>query len=342
MNKNVIVIGASAGGVAVLQRLVAGLPADLNAAVFIVLHLGASTRSTLHEILQRETPLVVRQARDGEAICMGQIRTARPDYHLVLEANAVRLVRGPHENRFRPAVDALFRSAAYTHGTRVIGTVLTGALDDGASGLWWIKNRGGTTVVQDPEDAEFPSMPSNTLSQVRSDFVVRAADVAGVLSSLTQERAAPMNGTKPRQLEVEVQIAKEGNALQAGVMELGQLTPYTCPECHGALVQLKEGPGPYFRCHTGHAYSISTLLSEVTEYVEESLWSSIRAIEESAMLLSHMARHSRESTEDEDFAHLCEEKAQDTLRRAKALREVANEQQTLSRENMADVDPGAR
>jgi two-component system chemotaxis response regulator CheB len=340
MQRSIIVIGASAGGVSALKELVAGLPPDLNAAVFIVLHLGASARSALHDILQRETSLTVRQALDGEPIVMGEIRVARPDYHLILEQDRIRLTRGPRENRFRPAIDSLFRSAAYAHGAAVIGVMLTGALDDGVSGLWWIKNRGGAVVVQSPSNADFPFMPENALSAVQADYVLPTAQMPAAFASLMRSAAPPLLEPS-QQLEVEVQIAKERNALEAGIMNLGQLTPYTCPECHGALVQLKEGLQPHFRCHTGHAYSINTLLAEVTEYVEDSLWNSIRAIEESAMVLRHLAQHAREAPANETFARLCEEKASDTLRRSEALRRVAHEQQTLSSDNMKDAERGA-
>ena len=305
--------------------------------MLIVLHVGASDPSYLHEILQRETALPVSQAQDRERLRPGHIVVARPDYHLVVEEGHVRLARGPRENRARPAIDALFRSAAYVYGPRVIGMVLSGTLDDGCAGLWWIKQRGGVAIVQDPEEAEFDSMPRNALEQVHVDHVVRVDEAGALLTILTNQKAGPAPGAVPKELEVETSIASEGRALQAGVMQLGALTPYTCPECHGALVHLHGGGVPRFRCHTGHAYSINTLLAEVTEYVEQSLWNSIRAIEESAMLLDELARQARDQGH-ESTARIFDAKGADTLGRADMVRKAAREHQTLSKDNLVEVE----
>jgi two-component system chemotaxis response regulator CheB len=337
-NKDIIVIGTSAGGVSALKELVAGLPADLEAAVMVVLHLGASDPSYLHEILGRHAALPVSQAEDRDPVRPGRILVARPDYHLVLEDESVRLVRGPKENRCRPSIDALFRSAAFTYGPRVVGVVLTGTLDDGSAGLWWIKERGGTAIVQDPNDAEFPAMPRNALSQVSTDHIVSVGAMGPLLVRLSHEASGADRGDSPKELRVQTQIAGEKGALSAGVMTLGPITPYTCPQCHGVLVQVKEGGVPHFRCHTGHGYSINTLLAEVTEYVEDSLWNSIRSIEEGAMLLQHLARHSRDEVKDLAAAKLFDEKAKDTLEHAEVLRKVAHQHQTLSRDNLTEVD----
>jgi two-component system chemotaxis response regulator CheB len=342
MGRDIIVIGASAGGVPVLQALVNGFTSKLNAAVFIVLHTGGSDPSRLAQILQRRTRLGVTQAEDGEPIRRGHIYVLRPDYHLILEAECVRLTRGPKENRYRPSIDALFRSAAYVHGARVMGVVLTGTLDDGTAGLWWIKRQGGLAVVQDPGDAEFPSMPVNALGYVTADHVVAAEAIAPLLTRLAAEQPAGNGATVSRELEIESRISLEGRALQAGVMELGPISPYTCPECQGVLVQLKEGGVPRFRCHTGHAYSINTLLAHVTEHVESSLWGSIRAIEESALMLQEMAREARADGKGGPPASQLEEKARDTLKRADLVRRATQQHQTLSKDNVAEVKPTSR
>jgi two-component system chemotaxis response regulator CheB len=345
--RDIVVIGASAGGVTALQELVTILPADLRAAIFIVLHMPASAPSHLAGILKRHTVLSVTQAIDGEPILEGHVYVSRPDYHLVLDEKSVHLTRGPRENRQRPAVDALFRSAAFTYAQRVIGIVLTGELDDGTAGLWAIKERGGTTVVQDPGDAQAPSMPRSALEYVQADHVVPMAEMGRLLVRLIRE---PPNGKlvvdkeKPaeKELAMETRIAREGRALQLGVMDLGAITPYTCPECHGALVALKGGGVPRFRCHTGHAYSINNLLAAVTEYVEESLWNTIRSIEESVMLLNHLGQHMRETGQDAAIAELFDRKANDTQRHADLVRQATMEHQTLSKENVAEVEPKAR
>jgi two-component system chemotaxis response regulator CheB len=341
-NKEIVVIGASAGGVPVLKEVVAALPADLNAAVLVVLHVAPSDPSYLAEILQRHTRMPVRQAENREAIRRGHIYVARPDYHLILEEDTVRLARGPKENRVRPAIDALFRSAANSYGSAVIAVVLSGTLDDGSAGLWWVKERGGTAVVQDPKEAEFSAMPRNALLHVEADHVVKSAAIGPLLARLTAERVDPREKPVSNNLKIETEIARDGEALRAGVMNLGPLTPYTCPDCHGVLVQTTEGGVPRFRCHTGHAFSINTLLAGVTEYVEDSLWNSIRAIEESAMLLNQLARSKREEVGGEEFAVLFEQKAKDTMKRSDLLRKAAHEHQTLSQDNITEVESGAR
>jgi two-component system chemotaxis response regulator CheB len=340
--KDIVVVGASAGGVVALQRLLETLPEDFGAAVFIVLHMSPSSPSLLPEILQRCTKLPVTQAVDGEPIRRGTIAVARPDYHLVLEHESTRLTRGPKENRSRPAIDALFRSAAYSHGTSVLGVILTGALDDGTAGLWSIKDRGGTAIIQDPSEADSPSMPDSAIKYVGADHVVRLAEMGALLHRLSREPAAP--GEKPvsKELEVENTITKEGRGLQAGVMALGPITPYTCPECHGVLVQLTEGGVPRFRCHTGHAYSINNLLAEVTEYVEDALWNAIRALEESSMLLNQLGDHYVNVSHDRTAAKLFYEKALDTEARADLVRKATMQHQTLSAANMTEVRKKSR
>jgi two-component system, chemotaxis family, protein-glutamate methylesterase/glutaminase len=343
-NKDIIVVGTSAGGVPALETLVAGLPGELEAAMFVVLHLSPSSPSHLAAILQRRTKIPIAQASDGEPIRRGRIYLARPDYHLVLEADRIRLPRGPRENRHRPAIDALFRSAAYGYGGRVIGVLLTGELDDGTAGLWTVKNRGGTVVVQDPAEAQSSAMPRNALEYVEPDYLVGIRDIAPVIAKLTREAA---NSTRAdidddKEVALETRIALEGRALEAGVMGLGPTTPYTCPECHGVLVQLKTGGVPRFRCHTGHAYSANNLLADVTEYVEGSLWNAIRTIEESAMLLTHLAGVARNTGRDIEHADLFEKKAIDTQRRANLVRQATMEHQTLSKDNIAEVEPESR
>jgi two-component system, chemotaxis family, protein-glutamate methylesterase/glutaminase len=341
-NKNIVVMGASAGGIPVLKEIVARLSSDLNAAIFVVLHVGASDPSRLADILQKPSRLPVTEAEDGESIAHGHVYVARPDYHLVLEQDTVLLARGPKENRARPSIDVLFRSAAYAHGTRVIAVVLSGALDDGSAGLWWVKERGGTAIVQEPEDAEFPFMPRNALRHVIADQVLPAQEIGAALVRLTSENAIQKEIGMSKELEIETRIARDGQALNAGAMELGPISPYTCPECHGVLVQAMGGGVPRFRCHTGHAYSINTLLAEVTEYVEDALWSSIRAMEESAMLLRHIGGHIREFGNGAGNANLFDQKASDTMKRADLIRKAVHEHQTLSKDNVADVEPRAR
>jgi two-component system chemotaxis response regulator CheB len=329
-----IVIGASLGGVEALKTLFSGLPQNLSAALFVVWHTAPESPNLLPSILQRATPLPVASAEDGATIQAGRAYIARPDFHLAVSAAStpgagiVRLTRGPKENRFRPAIDVLFRSAAVAFDSRVIGVVLTGALDDGASGLYAIKERGGVAVVQDPLDAECPNMPINAMRATDVDHVAPIAQMSELLVRLAneplQEQSQEQEGggtTVPENLKTEVRIALEDGGLENGAMELGNPSTFTCPECHGVLLQIKEGNLTRFRCHTGHAFTLDALLAELTKSSEETLWSALRSIQETELVLDHMAKHFDEAGE-QAAAQVCLEKVQETKRRGDMVRQV--------------------
>lgn len=292
LSARVVVVGASTGGVQGLQAFAAGLSKDLNAAVFVVLHIALYATSNLARILERHGLLRAVQARDGEEIRPGRIYVSSPDHHLLLEGDRVGVKRGPKENRFRPSIDALFRSAAYTHRERVIGIVLSGLLNDGTSGLWSIKRFGGTAIVQDPGDAALDGMPRSALNEVEVDHVLQAAEIGPLVARLAQEpvRAAVQAPQEAERIETEVAVARSENAFQRGILRYGERTAFTCPECHGALARIVEGPLTRFRCHTGHGFTAEALLSGITERAEEALWSATRAPEEGVLLLDSMAR----------------------------------------------------
>lgn len=289
MPKDIIVIGASAGGLEALRALAAGLPADFAAAVFVVLHTSPESPGLLPAILGRAGPLPAVAAEDGERLRTGRIYVAPPDHHLVVEPGVVRATRGPRENRFRPAIDPLFRSAAQTYGPRVAGVILTGYLDDGTAGLWTVKQLGGTAVVQDPADALVDSMPLSALRHVEVDYCLPLAEIAPLLVRLSGDVVEEGVHEVPEETRIEVNIAKSREALKAGVLKLGEPSNYACPECHGVLLQLKEEGRIRFRCHTGHAYSLESLVAEIDEAIEESLWNAIRSVEEKILLMRHLA-----------------------------------------------------
>jgi two-component system chemotaxis response regulator CheB len=247
----------------------------------------------------------------------------------------VRVTHGPKENRFRPAVDPLFRSAAYVYNHRVIGVVLSGALDDGTAGLWTIKHYGGIAVVQDPYDAEVPSMPENAIREVRVDYTVAVSDIAGLLVSLSsQEVEINENGMQDdEKTKDEIRIAEDDSAFKTGIMKLGELTPFTCPECHGVLSTLKDGDRVRYRCHTGHAFSADSLLASITENIEDSLYSAIRGVEESIMLLNHMGDHFAESNHPK-LAALYFQKAKEAEARADMVRKVVLKHEQLSKDSL--------
>lgn len=287
--RDILVVGASAGGVEALRILVGGLPASLPVAVFVVLHLSPYERSHLPAILARGSRLPVQAARDGMPITPGQVYVAVPDFHLLLERNQVRTTRGPRENRARPAVDVLFRSAAYHHGPRVIGIVLTGNLDDGTAGLWAVKDRGGIALVQSPQDAPFPSMPESALQHVAVDQVLPVSAMAAALADLTQETVSDDGpGDINQGMEMETRIALSENTPKDGSLQLGPFTPLTCPECQGSLVRVQEGPLLRYRCHVGHAFSHRTLLAQINEGIDGCLGHTLRAMEERTLLLRQL------------------------------------------------------
>jgi two-component system, chemotaxis family, protein-glutamate methylesterase/glutaminase len=331
---DIIVIGTSAGGVEALQAIVRDLPRDLPAAIFVVLHLAPEGSSLLPQILSKAGPLPASPGVDGEAIVPGHIYVARPDYHLLVEPGYVRVTRGPKENRFRPAIDTLFRSAAYAYGPRVIGVVLTGMLDDGTAGLWSVKDRGGLAVVQDPQEASASPMPESALRHVVVDACVPLVKVAPTLVRLAREPAAA-EGDYPvsKKLAIETQIAKADRALDTGLMEVGEISPYTCPECHGSLIQLRDGGITRFRCHTGHAFSPSSLLVELTESLEASLWNTLRTFHEGALLLRRLAHHARDQEHDA-LAELAERKAHEAEQSAQSLRDLLTRQEMLSEDRL--------
>jgi len=334
--KDIVVIGASAGGMEAVRQLIGLLPDTFQASVFLVWHTSPSTRSVLPSLLERVGPLKAAYAVDREAIVPRRIYMAPPDHHLLLERGFVRVTKGPKENRFRPAIDPLFRSAAYVYGPRTIGVVLTGALDDGTAGLWTIKLRGGTAIVQDPEEALIPSMPLSALKAVNVDYRAKIAQIAGLLARLTREEAPeapdlPMD--EKRKLESEIRIAEEEGTLDKWGLGAGELSPFTCPECHGVLARIREGRVVRFRCHTGHAYSADSLLTSVTEAIESLLWDALRAADEAAMLLNHVGQHCEDAGDLEAAADY-RSKAAEALQRGRVIRKAAIENELLDEQEI--------
>lgn len=317
----VVVIGASAGGVAALTEVVRGLPADLAAAVFVVLHIPAHRSSELPAVLQRAAKLPVSAAVDGQSLERGRIYVAPPDRHLVLQPGLIRLTRGPRECRARPALDVLFRSAASAYGSRAIGVVLSGTLDDGTAGLWTIKDCGGVALVQDPASAEFASMPESACHYVEVDAIVplerMGLEIVRRVAQLANTVPAP--AVPSEKLLIETAIAVDADGIRDGVLKLGSPSGYTCPECHRALVGIEDGPIVRFRCHSGHAYSTTTLLTEINGSIDRGIWDAVRAIEERSLLLRDLGRRASLAGLDES-ASRCALQADDADRRAESLR----------------------
>ncbi|HEY0779341.1 MAG TPA: chemotaxis protein CheB [Gemmatirosa sp.] len=382
-------IGASAGGVDALKTIVAALPADYPGAVFVVLHIPPSVPSVLASILGRASRLPCVNATDGAPVRPGTVYVAPPNRHLLLEPGCMRLVPGPRENGHRPAVDPLFRSASAAYGSRVIGVVLTGNLDDGTRGLLAITEQGGLAVVQHPDEANFPGMPLSAIASVPVDYVLPTADIAPLLAAaahpLAAEHPTPMpddparrepepalpiatdgaspapppngvapngtvpnsvaangtapgttvpNGTAPNSGPIERALERVAD-LETGVGIVdggarvnkslgGTVSEFTCPECHGALWELRDGILVRYRCRVGHSFTDQGLVDNKARSVEDALWTALTALEESAAIAARVAERAAENGRPRS-AETFRSRAEYLEQRGAVLRELLNE-----------------
>ena len=289
---HLIVVGTSAGGMPALVQLVAQLPATLPAAVLVVQHFAPDSNGQhLVDRLARHTALPCRLPADGDALEAGTLYLAPPDRHLLAKDGSTAhllVTKGPRENHYRPSVDALFRSAAVAFGDRTVGIVLTGMLHDGTAGLEFIKRCGGIAIVQDPTEAEYPSMPQSALHNVAIDYVAPLALMGQLLDEIL---GTPLGrpAEVPEDLKLEAAIAERVVGTTEEANKLGHQVPLTCPDCGGNLWEVNEGKVLRFRCHTGHAFTADALLNGSQQTLEETLWVALRMMEERKTLLGSMA-----------------------------------------------------
>lgn len=303
LRRDIIVIGASTGGLEAYRRVLQPLPADLPAAIFIVLHTHTTASMRLPEILNGGGPFKAAFAVHGEPIEHGRVYVAPPDNHLIVDRDFVHVVRGPRENGHRPAVDPLFRSAAHAYGARVIGVLLTGALDCGTAGLMMIKAQGGTAIVQDPDEAVQPDMPRNALKHVDVDHVVGIERIAPLLARFVRTPVPPptiQNGVL--------------NGIEA---ETAQPAEVVCPSCGGVMTESAVNGLARFRCHTGHTFTMDGLVAEQARALETALWAAVRALEESETMARRMASHAAL-----DLGDRFEEKAATMKRHAHRIQQM--------------------
>jgi two-component system, chemotaxis family, protein-glutamate methylesterase/glutaminase len=291
----IIVIGASAGGYQPVVELISKLPAEINAAVFVVLHM---TRLSLGNMflqrIQEKTKLTCVIPKDQTEIKRGHVYIAAPDFHMMVKDTSISISKGPYENRWRPSIDALLRSAAASHTNKVIGVILSGLLDDGTSGMAAIKRTGGITIVQEPKEAEFSDMPNNVINNVEVDYRVTLADIPYVIADLLAQSSLPEEKEIPLDVKIEAEIAERALINIDNLKEIAEQSLFVCPDCGGGLWAIKGDNVHRYRCHTGHVYTEKILLEKQGEALEESLWISIRMLEERRNLLMTVAEHERE------------------------------------------------
>lgn len=286
----IVVVGTSAGGLNALIALIEQLPENFPAPVLIVQHISAdATGDVLLDALNKHGKLNCIHAIQGEPVKAGYVYLAPSDHHLMIEKNGrIQVTKGARENRSRPAIDPLFRSAAVAFGNRVTGILLTGYLDDGTAGLIAIKRCGGICIVQDPNDAEYPDMPKNALNQLKVDYCVGIAQMGGLLFKLMARKISKQKAI-PEDIQREAKIAERVLSDLAAVNSLGEQVPYNCPGCGGVLWKMQKGSFLRYRCHTGHAYTAAELLAEQTGKIEETMWTALRMFEERRNLLTTIA-----------------------------------------------------
>ncbi len=325
---DIVVVGASAGGVEALTELVRQLPADLPAAVFVVLHVPADGTSVLPQILTRRGPLPAEHPRDGAPIRPGRIYVAPPNRHLLLKDGHLRLALGPRENGHRPAIDPLFRTAARHYGRRVVGVVLSGTLDDGTAGLIAVKLRGGLAIAQHPDEALYSGMPRSAIDNVAVDHVLPIAGIASLLVELAHTPVADASGEPtPAEMNMEADMAELAPDALHNDERPGTPSGFGCPDCGGVLWELRDGEVTRFRCRVGHAWSPDSLLAEQAEQLEEALWIALRALQESGALARRLAERYQRQGQAAMRARF-EQQAQDANSRAEVIRRVL-----LSRED---------
>jgi two-component system, chemotaxis family, protein-glutamate methylesterase/glutaminase len=319
---DIVVIGASSGGIDALSSVVAGLPRDLPAALFVVQHVPSQSRSLLPEILGRAGPLPASHAKDNELILPGRIYVAPPDFHLLLGQRRIQIVRGPRENNHRPAIDPLFRSAARLYGPRTIGIVLSGNLDDGTAGLIAIKRAGGISIVQDPKDALFPDMPRNARAAVAVDHCLSKNEIAKTIITLTSRSSLKEQGVAmPDDVKKETEIVGMSTEAIEDDDKPGTPSVFGCPDCGGVLWELQDDEWLRFRCRVGHAYSAEGLLASQGEDLEQALWNAFRVLQENAALARRLAERARKNNQGLAVDRF-ETKCRDAEEQANRIREL--------------------
>jgi two-component system chemotaxis response regulator CheB len=316
--RDIVVLGASAGGIEALVRVLQDV-GDADAAFVVVVHMAADARTALPHIVHRETGLPCELAEDGAELEPGTVLIAPPGRHTLVCRGTVAVVNAPRENRARPAIDPLFRSAAAAYGPRVIAVALSGVLDDGTAGASAVRRNGGIVVVQSPADALFADMPRNVIEHVGADHVLPSAEIGDLLRTLTDEEVEDQMAADDR---TDPALADQAELLRQA--ERGRITQFTCPECSGTLWEVDEHGIIRYRCRVGHVYSPDALRAAQTDGVETALWIAMRALEEQAGLTRRTAERSR-SLGTTASAGRFERRAEEVEAHARVIRRLLDE-----------------
>jgi len=297
--KNILVIGASAGGTSAISQLLSGLSPSMDIAVLVVLHVSRkSNPNIIGATFQKKTLLKCKVAQDGWPLQRGYAYIAPPEHQLMVKRNKLCLTQGTHENKYRPSIDVLFRSAAVNFGHRTIGVILTGLLEDGTSGMWAIKQCGGICIVQDPEEAQFSDMPRSVINKIKVDYIGTLEVIPDIIKLLSKKNL-PEKIPVPHELRAEADITEK---MMSDIIELRKIadhSDFTCPDCGGQLWKIKNDPTNRYRCHTGHVYGERLLAELQSKNIEESVWVAIRMLEEKQNLMLLMAKRNSDQEEPE-------------------------------------------
>jgi two-component system chemotaxis response regulator CheB len=316
--RDIVVVGCSAGGVDALPRIVQQLPPEFPASMFIVQHMAVTNTPYLVDIISRSARVPVTWAEQGERFVLGRVYVAPPDAHLIFSDDHIALTRGAREKHSRPSIDKLFRSAAATHAARVIGVLLTGMLDDGVAGLRAIRDAGGRVIVQDPEDAAFPELPSRALLALAPDRVLPIDAIVTALLVLVRESVEPVQ--VPEALVLEASLDRMVKSSPQQMSKLGPQSALSCPDCAGPTWQIGDREERRYRCYLGHVATAREMLAHGDVAVEAALWSAVRALNERAMTLETLSRDC-ESTGNGQAAKSYHDRASEARKQADLARQ---------------------
>ncbi len=299
--RNIIVIGASAGGIPAVKNVISGLSLGIDAAVLVVLHLSRnSNAANIAAILQKHTSLLCRVASDNIIVEPGHLYLAPQDHHLMVKEDLLKINKGAFENKYRPSIDVLFRSVAVNYGNRAIAVILTGMLEDGTSGMWAIKSCGGICIVQDPEEAEFSDMPRSVINKIEVDYKASLKEISVIIQNV-MDNALPARKPVSQELLIEATITEQMMSDIDQLKKIAEHSDFVCPECGGGLWKIKNDPTHRYRCHTGHVYTEKLLSDLQDEKIEESIWVSIRMLEEKSNLLLLMAKRDGDTNKRSEY-----------------------------------------